>query len=119
MFFVVGTSASGSDRPATNRFRAFHFPLTGWLVFQCRSLFCRLADDGRIVRCTANQANLSKPDPPTAEVLFTSDQPEQNHHGGWISFGPDGLLCISASDGGAGDLDVVDGAGPIYRVIGK
>jgi len=34
-------------------------------------------------------------------VLLTADQPAQNHNGGMIAFGPDGLLYVGLGDGGA------------------
>lgn len=56
----------------------------------------------RIVRFIANKG-LSDSDPASAEILLTYDQPFNNHNGGWIGFGPDGMLYIAAGDGGAGD----------------
>ncbi|MDB6131567.1 MAG: hypothetical protein JWM04_2674 [Verrucomicrobiales bacterium] len=33
-------------------------------------------------------------------LVLSYDQPESNHNGGWLSFGKDGYLYISAGDGG-------------------
>lgn len=43
-------------------------------------------------------------DPASAETLLSVEQPRANHNGGWIAFGPDGLLYVGMGDGGgAGD----------------
>ncbi len=36
-------------------------------------------------------------------IILTADQPQSNHNGGWIGFGPDGYLYISLGDGGGGE----------------
>ena len=40
--------------------------------------------------------------PATEEVVLTVAQPESNHNGGDVHFGPDGLLYIGFGDGGGG-----------------
>ena len=41
-------------------------------------------------------------DPASETVLLTAEQPFDNHNGGRIQFGPDGMLYIGLGDGGAG-----------------
>jgi uncharacterized repeat protein (TIGR03806 family) len=41
-------------------------------------------------------------DPGTEQLLLTVNQPEDNHNGGNIAFGPDGFLYIGFGDGGSG-----------------
>lgn len=41
-------------------------------------------------------------DPASETILLTVDQPEDNHNGGHIAFGPDGYLYIGLGDGGGG-----------------
>ena len=45
----------------------------------------------------------------SARQLIFQDQPESNHNGGQLAFGPDGLLYIGLGDGGGGN----DQHGPI------
>jgi glucose/arabinose dehydrogenase len=41
-------------------------------------------------------------DPASATPVFSVEQPYGNHNGGWLGFGPDGLLYVGMGDGGAG-----------------
>lgn len=42
-------------------------------------------------------------DSSSSRVLLTIDQPQFNHNGGAVNFGPDGMLYIAVGDGGAAD----------------
>jgi glucose/arabinose dehydrogenase len=50
-------------------------------------------------------------DPESRRVVLTVDQPQPNHNGGEIAFGPDGMLYIGMGDGG-GQNDTAAGHDP-------
>jgi glucose/arabinose dehydrogenase len=58
--------------------------------------------DTRIVEYRRG-ASADRANPGSARQLIFQDQPESNHNGGQLAFGPDGLLYIGFGDGGGGD----------------
>lgn len=69
--------------------------------------------------CSATNANLA--DPASERILLRFDEPESNHNGGNLEFGPDGYLYVSTGDGGgAGDVHGAFGnAQVLTNLLGK
>lgn len=55
---------------------------------------------GQIVEFTVSADNPNVVDHNSQRLILTVDQPQSNHNGGMLAFGPDGYLYIALGDGG-------------------
>ena len=60
-----------------------------------------VGSDTVVARYTVS-ANPNLADASSAQIIIVITQPQNNHNGGWIGFGPDGYLYIGMGDGGSG-----------------
>jgi len=59
------------------------------------------AHDSVITEWQVGAATPDAVDPATRRIILRVEQPQSNHNGGDIAFGPDGMLYIAFGDGGA------------------
>jgi len=66
--------------------------------------YTRKSDGATVIaRFLASAGNADVADPSSGTILLTIAQPEANHNGGAVKFGPDGFLYIGMGDGGGGN----------------
>ena len=74
--------------------------------------------DTRIMEYTVSSSDPNLADASSARLVMFYDQPFSNHNGGWLGFGPDGYLYISAGDGGSAN-DPGNRASNLSNYLGK
>ncbi|MGV6815039.1 MAG: PQQ-dependent sugar dehydrogenase [Phycisphaerales bacterium] len=74
--------------------------------------------DTRIAEYQVSAGDPNIADPGTARIIMFYDQPFTNHNAGWIGFGSDGYLYITAGDGGSGG-DPGNRASRLNQMLGK
>ena len=62
--------------------------------------------------------NTNQADPNSEEILLEIGQPFDNHNGGQLAFGPDGMLYIGMGDGGSGG-DPLGSGQDLNSLLGK
>jgi glucose/arabinose dehydrogenase len=109
-----GTISSGGERGLLGLALAPDFAASGtYYVY-----LTNLAGDTELRRYRTLAGNRDQTDPASADLILTFAQPFANHNGGWIAFGPDGLLYIGSGDGGGGG-DPQDNAQNTNSLLGK
>ncbi len=71
-----------------------------------------------VSRFSVNAANPNQADPASELVVLQFAQPDNNHNGGKVVFGKDGLLYIATGDGGGGG-DPQDNGQNLNTLLGK
>jgi Ca2+-binding RTX toxin-like protein len=72
----------------------------------------------KIVEYSVSASNPDIANPNSARELLAVTQPFANHNGGWLGFGPDGMLYIALGDGGSGG-DPANRAQNVDDLLGK
>ena len=75
------------------------------------------AGDTEIRRYTVS-SDENVADPASALLILDFVQPDSNHNGGWMEFGPDGFLYVASGDGG-GTNDPGNNAQDLNSLLGK
>ncbi|CAN5779220.1 PQQ-dependent sugar dehydrogenase [soil metagenome] len=96
-FLDIGDKVtSNSERGLLGRAFAPNYADTGLFYINYTDL------NGDTVVAEYKSSDPATADPASETILLTIPQPEPNHNGGDLAFGPDGMLYIGTGDGGGG-----------------
>jgi glucose/arabinose dehydrogenase len=111
---VTGQTTLDGERGLLGLAPAPDFGTTGTFYVYMTNLTGQI--EIRRYRTLAGNRDLA--DPATADAILTIDHPLNNHNGGWLGFGPDGLLYMGIGDGGGGG-DTSNNAQNLGLLLGK
>lgn len=74
--------------------------------------------DTVVARFRVSAEDPDRADPNSEERLLLQNQPQTNHNGGQLAFGPDGMLYIGLGDGGGGG-DPYENGQDLASLLGK
>ncbi len=111
---VTGQVATDGERGLLGLATAPDFATSGRFY-----VFLTVADGTiEVRRYTTLNNNRDQADAASADVILRVAHPRNNHNGGWLGFGPDGMLYIALGDGGgSGDPD--SNAQSRFSLLGK
>jgi glucose/arabinose dehydrogenase len=100
---LVASLASGSERGLLSVAFDPQFKTNGVFVIDYTRASSTPADVGDtiIARYRANPPGADVADRTSGQTLLAIHQPQSNHNGGLVKFGPDGMLYIGMGDGGS------------------
>jgi len=84
---------------------AFHpdFAANGKFYVHYSAKYASAVDRRNVLsEMTVDASDPDRADAASERVILTVPQPYENHNGGWIGFGPDGMLYVALGDGGSG-----------------
>lgn len=95
---VTGQTTTDGERGLLGLALAPDFNTTG-------TFYVFMTDTGgriQLRRYRTLAGNRDQADPATMDQIFDLAHPANNHVGGWLEFGPDGMLYVALGDGGGG-----------------
>ncbi len=97
---TVGGISTGNEQGLVGIVCHPDFATNGWIFINCTNS----AGNTEIRRLhVPSGSSIADAYNATTDLVLAYNQPESNHNGGWLAFGPDGKLYIGAGDGGGSD----------------
>jgi hypothetical protein len=111
---LVGSIASSGEQGLLGMALAPDYATSGIFYLHLTNL----SGDTEVRRYQRSTVNPDLADLSSADLILTVAQPDSNHNGGWIGFGPDDLLYIALGDGG-GSNDQYGNGQNLNSLLGK